>query len=68
VKDSYSKRKDGAEFRKEVAEKVGLGFELPPEKAVVFPPPPSITLLDRMDRNSKLDQRDKGSGTVGINR
>ncbi len=33
--DSYSKLKDDAEFRKQVAEKVGLGFELPSEKAVV---------------------------------
>ena len=35
VTDSYSKLKDDAEFRKQVAEKVGLGFDLPSEKAVV---------------------------------
>jgi hypothetical protein len=35
VTDSYSKLKDDAEFRKQVAEKVGLGFELPSEKVVV---------------------------------
>jgi integrase len=35
VTDSYSKLKDDAEFRKQVAEKVGLGFELPSPKAVV---------------------------------
>jgi len=35
VTDSYSKLKDDAEFRKQVAEKVGLGFELPSANAVV---------------------------------
>ena len=42
VTDSYSKLKDDAEFRKQVAEKVGLGFELPSEKAVVGPNGPKI--------------------------
>jgi integrase len=37
VTDTYSKLRDDAEFRKQVAEKVGLGFELPPENAVVGP-------------------------------
>ena len=32
VTDSYSKLKDDVEFRKQVVEKVGLGFELPSEK------------------------------------
>ena len=35
VTDSYSKLRDDAEFRKQVAQKVGLGFELPSEEAVV---------------------------------
>ena len=35
VTDSYSKLKDDAEFRKQVAEKVGLGFALRSEKVVV---------------------------------
>jgi integrase len=35
VTDSYSKVRDDVEFRKQVANKVGLGFELPSEKAVV---------------------------------
>jgi hypothetical protein len=37
VTDSYSKLRDDAEFRKQVANKVGLGFELPSERAVVGP-------------------------------
>ena len=40
--DSYSKLKDDVEFRKQVAEKVGLGFELPSEKAVVGPNGPKL--------------------------
>jgi integrase len=35
VTDLYSKLKDDTAFRKQVAEKAGLGFELPSEKAVV---------------------------------
>jgi integrase len=42
VTDRYSKLKDDAEFRKQVAEKVGLSFELPSEKAVVGPKGPKI--------------------------
>ena len=42
VTDSYSKLKDDVEFRKQVAEKVGLGFELPSEKAVVGPNGPKL--------------------------
>ncbi|MGB8477168.1 MAG: hypothetical protein WCE61_24075 [Candidatus Acidiferrum sp.] len=40
--DSNSKLKDDAEFRRQVAEKVGLGSELPPEKAEVGPHGPKI--------------------------
>ena len=41
--DSYSKLKDDAEFRKQVAEKVGLGFELPVSRnAVIGPNGPKI--------------------------
>ena len=35
VTDDYSKLKDDLEFRKEVAVRVGLGFELPSEKVAV---------------------------------
>jgi hypothetical protein len=42
VTDSYSKLKDDAEFRKQVAEKVGLGFELPSEETVVGPNGPKV--------------------------
>ena len=44
VTDSYSKLKDDVEFRKQVAEKAGLGFELPLGKP----------LLDRMDRKIEV--------------
>ena len=37
VTDSYSKLKDDVVFRKQIAERVGLGFELPSEKAVIGP-------------------------------
>jgi integrase len=37
VTDGYSKLKEGVENRKEVAEKVGLRFQIPVEKAVVVP-------------------------------
>ncbi|MFZ0523390.1 MAG: hypothetical protein WAN14_21030 [Candidatus Acidiferrales bacterium] len=40
--DTYSKLRDDAEFRKQVAEKVGLGFELPSENALVGPNGPKI--------------------------
>jgi len=42
VTDTYSKLRDDADFRKQVAEKVGLGFELPSENAVVGPNGPKI--------------------------
>jgi integrase len=42
VTDSYSKLRDDVEFRKQVANKVGLGFELPSEKAVVGPNGPKV--------------------------
>ena len=32
VTDGYSKVKEDVEFRKEVAERIGLGFELPPSQ------------------------------------
>jgi len=35
VTDHYSKLKDDLEFRKEVTDRVGLGFELPSQKTVV---------------------------------
>jgi hypothetical protein len=35
--DSYSKLKYDVEFRKQVVEKVGLGFELPSANTVVGP-------------------------------
>ena len=40
--DSYSKLKYDVEFRKQVVEKVGLGFELPSEKAVIAPNGPKL--------------------------
>jgi integrase len=42
VTDSYSKLKDDAEFRMQVAQKVGLGFELPSEETVVGPNGPKV--------------------------
>ena len=42
VTDHYSKLKDDLEFRKEVAVRVGLGFELPSNKTVVEPDGPKI--------------------------
>jgi len=42
VTDSYSKLKDDVEFRKQVALKVGLGFEVPSERAVVGPNGPRL--------------------------
>jgi integrase len=44
VTDSYSKLRDDAEFRKRVANKVGLGFELPSDEAVVGPNGPKIVV------------------------
>jgi len=40
--DSYSKLKYDVEFRKQVVDKVGLGFEVPSEKAVVGPNGPKL--------------------------
>jgi integrase len=37
VTDDYSKLKEDLAFRKEVAERVGLGFELPSKKTVIGP-------------------------------
>jgi hypothetical protein len=42
IGDRYSKLKDVVAFRKELLERIGLGFELPSKN----------TLLDRMDRKS----------------
>jgi integrase len=42
VTDTYSKLRDDVGFRKQVAEKVGLGFEISPESAVVGPNGPKI--------------------------
>jgi integrase len=42
VTDDYSKLKDDLEFRKEVAVRVGLGFELPSRKTIVGPNGPKI--------------------------
>lgn len=42
VTDSYSKLKEDVVFRKEVAERAGLGFELPVEKARIEPMKPKI--------------------------
>ena len=38
----YDKVRHDVEFRKEVAEKAGLGFELPSEKSVLGPNGPKI--------------------------
>jgi hypothetical protein len=38
----YSKLRDDPEFRKQAAEKVGLGFEPPSEKATIGPNGPKI--------------------------
>jgi integrase len=42
IGDIYSKLKEDLKFRKEVTEKVGLGFELPVQKAPVEPNEPRI--------------------------
>ena len=42
VTDDYSKLKDDLKFRKEVAVRVGFGFDLPPKKTVVGPNGPKI--------------------------
>jgi hypothetical protein len=44
VTDEYSKLKDNLVFRKEVAIRVGLGFELPSEKTEVGPHGPKIEI------------------------
>lgn len=43
VGDLYSQLESNIQFRKEVAEKIGLGFELPSQKAVVGPNGPKRT-------------------------
>jgi len=42
VTDDYSKLKDDLEFRKEVAVRVGLGFELPSKRTVIGPNGPKV--------------------------
>jgi integrase len=42
VGDLYSQLENNIKFRKEVAERIGLGFDLPPKKAVVGPNGPKI--------------------------
>jgi hypothetical protein len=42
VTDTYSKLRDDVGLRKQVAEKVGMGFEVSPESAVVGPNGPKI--------------------------
>jgi integrase len=42
VTDAYSKLKLDLEFRKQVAERVGLGFDLPSQKTVIGPNGPKI--------------------------
>jgi hypothetical protein len=42
IGDHYSKLKDVVAFRKELLERIGLGFDLPSKS----------TLLDRMDQKS----------------
>lgn len=42
VKDGYSKLKEDVQFRKQVVEKVGLGFEIPSENPVIGPNGPKI--------------------------
>ena len=46
MSDLYDKIRHDVAFRKEVAERIGLGFELPSKNAV----------LDRMDRKSNPSQ------------
>jgi hypothetical protein len=42
MSDLYDKIRHDVAFRKEVAERIGLGFVLPSEKAVVGPNGPKI--------------------------
>lgn len=42
VGDLYSQLENNIKFRREVAERIGLGFELPPKKCVVGPNGPKI--------------------------
>ena len=44
VTDEYSKVKNDVEFRKDVAEKIGLGFEL----AQMFPDVPQFSSVNRL--------------------
>lgn len=46
IGDRYSKLKDDVAFRKEVVERIGLGFELPSKKVVVGPNGPKIEVGD----------------------
>ena len=46
IGDRYSKLKDDVAFRKEVVERIGLGFELPAKKVVVGPNGPKIEVGD----------------------
>jgi integrase len=45
VTDDYSKLKDDLAFRKEVAIRVGLGFELPSKKIAIGPNGPKIETI-----------------------
>jgi hypothetical protein len=46
IGDIYSKLKQDVAFRKEVVERIGLGFELPSKKVVVGPNGPKIEVGD----------------------
>jgi len=43
ITDSYCKLKEDVAFRKEVTERVGIGFKLSEEKVVVVPNVPKST-------------------------
>jgi integrase len=49
VTDGYSKLDEDVEYRREVAEKVGLGFELPTETAVVVPKVRKILRAEKVE-------------------
>jgi hypothetical protein len=42
VGDLYSQLENNIKFRKEVAERIGLGFDLPPQNTVVGPDGPKV--------------------------
>jgi hypothetical protein len=42
VGDLYSQLENNIKFRKEVAERIGLGFDLPPKNTVVGPNGPKV--------------------------